>query len=200
MRRFFEKVLCASALLLLAPLLAATSVAIVLDSGFPILFTQTRIGRNARSFRLWKFRTMQANTGLPLTLHCDPRVTNVGRLLRRCKIDELPQLFNILGGSMSFIGPRPEVPLFVDHSEFIWQRILSVRPGLFDPAYLAWRNEDRILAISANPADEYRRVILPQKLAISLAYLEYRTLWTDLELILKIVLSLVQIQSVKLGL
>ncbi len=193
MRRFGEKLLCASALLLLAPLLAAASVAIILDSGFPILFTQARIGANGRSFRLWKFRTMHANTGSPLTLHRDSRVTKVGRLLRRFKIDELPQLFNVLGGSMSFIGPRPEVPLFVDHSKFIWRRILSVRPGLFDPAYLSWRNEDRVLAISANPADEYRRVILPQKLAISLAYLEQRKVWTDLQLVLRIVRSLLGI-------
>ena len=140
----------------MAPALAVAAVVIVFDSGYPIFFTQTRVGRNGRPFLLLKFRTMYADSGgTLLSLHRDPRITRLGHFLRASKVDELPQLFNILCGSMSFIGPRPEVPLFVDRSHPIWRRILSVRPGLFDPAYLAWRNEARILSASADPSGEY---------------------------------------------
>lgn len=179
-----ERAVAAAGLALLSPLLAGIAVAIRLKDGCPVLFRQTRAGRGGRPFGLLKFRTMRHNAEGPrLTGGGDQRVTRLGRFLRAYKLDELPQLWNIVLGDMSFIGPRPEVFDFVDLGDPVWHAVLSVKPGITDLATLLYRNEEQMLAGSANPVKEYRESILPAKLALNLEYLSRRSFAADLRLL-----------------
>jgi lipopolysaccharide/colanic/teichoic acid biosynthesis glycosyltransferase len=158
---------------------------ILCDDGAPVFFGQTRIGRKGRPFRIWKFRTMRAGSrGRPITAAGDHRITRVGSVLRRCKLDELPQLFNVLRGDMSLVGPRPEVPEYVQIEEPVWQAVLQVRPGVTDVASLVYRDEEKLLGTSADPNALYRETVLPSKLALNLGYLRSRSFGSDLRLIL----------------
>ncbi len=171
-------------LILLLPLLLFAAVLILVCDGRPILFRQTRVGRNGQPFRLLKFRTMRSrNSGSPITVLNDGRVTPVGRWLRKLKIDELPQLWNVLRGEMSLIGPRPEVPEFVEFSDARWHQVLEVRPGITDLASLAFRNEEDLLGPAADPEIHYRSVILPEKLNLNLYYQRSRSVSRDLKLL-----------------
>jgi len=171
-------------LLLLLPVLIIISIAIVLEDGRPVFFRQTRIGRNGAPFHLWKFRSMRTGTaGTKITAGGDPRITRVGAFLRRYKLDELPQLFNVLVGEMEFIGPRPEVPAFVDLQNPLWVAVLNARPGISDLATLVYRNEEEVLAAVPDPENYYRNVVLPDKLRLNLAYMRQRTLWQDVRLL-----------------
>lgn len=183
--RLFDVTGAAAGLLLLMPALAALAVVILWDDGRPIFFSQTRVGRRGKPFRIWKFRTMRAGSqGSAITAAGDKRVTRAGTLLRRCKLDELPQLVNVLKGDMSLVGPRPEVPEFVQLEAPIWQAVLQVRPGITDLASLLYREEEKLLGVSCNPHDLYRDSVLPAKLALNLRYLRSRSLLRDLRLIL----------------
>jgi lipopolysaccharide/colanic/teichoic acid biosynthesis glycosyltransferase len=174
-------------LALLSPAFALVALAVWLDDGRPVLFRQTRVGRGGRPFVLLKFRSMlnrpDARAGALLTASGDPRVTRTGRLLRKFKIDELPQLWNVLRGEMNLIGPRPEVPRYVDMSQAVWRAVLDVAPGITDLATLVYRDEERILAGFADPESAYRETVLPAKLALNLAYLERRSRVRDLKLL-----------------
>ena len=186
-KRIFDLLLAGVALLLLAPFLFVIGLLIKLSGRGPIFFSQTRIGLEGRSFRLWKFRTMVMGAerqGGQLTAAGDPRVSGVGGWLRRFKIDELTQLWNVLIGDMSFVGPRPEVPRYVNLNDPIWRSILQVRPGITDPASLVYRNEDDVLAGSADPELHYREFVLPHKLNLSLPYVRQASLWLDVKLVL----------------
>ena len=184
MRRFFDVVVCAVGLVVAAPLLAAVAVMIVLDDGRPVLFSQIRVGRHGVPFRIYKFRTMRfAGSIAGITVAGDPRVTLSGRFLRATKLDELPQLWNVIRGDMSIIGPRPELPAFVDRFPAQYEALLTVRPGLVDPATIAFAGEADILARYADPQEAYLTRILPEKLALSRTYLMKRTLRRDLRLI-----------------
>ena len=172
-------------LLLLLPVFAGVALVIICTDGRPVFFTQVRIGRKGRPFHIWKFRTMAATgDGALITASGDPRITRVGSFLRRFKVDELPQLFNVLKGEMSLIGPRPEVPEYVDRNAPVWKALLSVRPGITDPAALMYRNEEGLLGCCDSPAEYYRNRVLPKKLLISLRYLRSRSLATDLKVLL----------------
>ncbi len=177
-----------AALLLLglaSPLLLLIAAAVRCQDGGPVFFRQERIGRGGRPFRLWKFRTMRAGRGgSAITRSGDRRITRVGTVLRAYKLDELPQLWNVLRGDMSLIGPRPEVPCFVDRRSPVWQAVHSVRPGITDLATLVFRDEERILAGFADPERGYRETVLPAKLALNLQYLERRSALRDLKLLL----------------
>jgi lipopolysaccharide/colanic/teichoic acid biosynthesis glycosyltransferase len=177
---------CASAgLLLLAPVFAGLALWILLDDGPPVFFRQTRVGRNGKSFVIWKFRTMSAGAaGRAITAAGDHRVTKAGAWLRKLKLDELPQLFNVVRGDMSLIGPRPEAPEYVQLDSPLWQAVLQVRPGITDLATLIHRDEEEILGASGDPNTFYRETILPAKLRLNLAYLRSRSCWQDLRLIL----------------
>lgn len=184
----FDRVAAAVGLLLLSPALALLAVAIALEDGFPVLFRQTRVGRGGRPFRLVKFRSMLAGVaGTRITAGRDPRVTRVGAWLRRYKIDELPQLWNVLKGDLSLVGPRPEIPPFVDEKDPAWRAVLAVRPGITDPATLQFRHEEEVLAGAGDPEQYYRETILPAKLALNLEYIRARTFWGDLKLIARTV-------------
>jgi len=180
----FDRVAAALGLVLLAPALALIALAIVLEDGFPVLFRQTRVGRGGRPFRLVKFRSMRVGVaGTRITAGRDPRVTRVGRWLRRRKVDELPQLWNVLTGDLSLVGPRPEIPPFVDTEDPVWRAVLEVRPGITDLASLQFRREEEMLAGAADAERYYRETILPPKLALNLEYIRSRTFWGDLKLI-----------------
>jgi lipopolysaccharide/colanic/teichoic acid biosynthesis glycosyltransferase len=181
----FNRVAAAVGMLALAPVYAAIAAAVVLESGTPVLFRQPRIGRNGRQFRLLKFRSMKIGVpGARITASGDARITRVGAFLRRYKLDELPQLWNVLRSDMDLVGPRPEVPAFVDSSSPTWRAILSARPGITDPASLAHRDEEALLAGAADPERYYAESILPVKLRMNIEYLRVRSFWLDLKLIL----------------
>ena len=177
-----EVALALAGLVATAPLLALSALAVALSSRGPVLFHHERVGWRGRHFRLLKFRTMRHGaTGLEISAADDARITPVGRVLRRIKLDELPQLWNVIRGDMSLVGPRPEVPRYVDVDDPLWAEVLSVRPGLTDPATLRYRDEERLLAsVSGDRDRHYREVVLPAKLRESLAYLRRRSWRTDL--------------------
>lgn len=186
-KRLFDLVGAAVALLLLSPLLLAAALAVKLDSPGPVFFRQQRVGRGGVPFRIHKFRTMREGVpGLQITVGDDPRITRVGRWLRRTRIDELPQFIDVLQGTMSLVGPRPEVPRYVDfYPPELRERVLSVRPGITDPVSLAYADESELLARAADPEREYVEVLLPRKLQAAAAYAERATLWTDLGVLLR---------------
>jgi lipopolysaccharide/colanic/teichoic acid biosynthesis glycosyltransferase len=183
--RLFDVTCAAAGLLLLAPVLAALAIVILCDDGRPVFFGQTRVGRKGKPFRIWKFRTMRTGSqGMVITAAGDPRVTRAGAVLRRCKLDELPQLFNVFKGDMSLVGPRPEVPEYVQLEAPIWQAVLQVRPGVTDLATLLYRDEEKLLGASDDPNAFYREIVLPAKLLLNLGYLHSRSFPRDLKLIL----------------
>ncbi|BAL97483.1 sugar transferase [Rubrivivax gelatinosus] len=186
-KRLFDLVGAAVALLLLSPLLLAAALAVKLDSPGPVFFRQQRVGRGGVPFRIHKFRTMREGVpGLQITVGDDPRITRVGRWLRRTRIDELPQFIDVLQGTMSLVGPRPEVPRYVEfYPPELRERVLSVRPGITDPVSLAYADESELLARAADPEREYVEVLLPRKLQAAAAYAERATLWTDLGVLLR---------------
>ena len=184
LQRRVDFVLACFSLIVLAPLFAAIALLILLDDGRPVFFRQYRVGQHGAPFRILKFRTMKPRTGgLKITAGGDSRVTKLGAWLRRLKLDELPQLVNIIRGDMSLIGPRPEVPEYVEPQTDSWQRVLAVRPGLTDLASLAFRDEEAILGTAAHPEAYYRSVLLPEKLRLNAQYQNSRSLARDLKLL-----------------
>ena len=157
-------------LLLLAPLLALCALAVLVADGAPVLFRQERVGRGGRRFPILKFRTMRAAPGPEVTAAGDPRITALGRRLRRTKLDELPQLWNVLRGDMSLVGPRPEVPRYVAAEPRAFRAVTRLRPGIVDWASLIFRDEEALLAAHADEPDFYQRVLLPRKLALARLY------------------------------
>lgn len=186
LKRAFDLLGAGLGLLLLAPLLAVLALRIRRDSPGPVFFRQERVGRGGRTFRIHKLRTMRTDADGPsLTVGADPRVTRVGAGLRRARLDELPQLIDVLRGDMSLVGPRPELPEFVAlYPAPLRERVLAVRPGIVDPASLAFRDEAALLAAAADPRRAYVEQVLPEKLRLSAEYIDRATLWTDLRLIL----------------
>jgi len=194
MKRIVDFVLSALGLVVLSPLLLLIAVLVRLTSPGPAFFRQLRVGRNGRSFILLKFRTMtvlqDAEKG-SLEVGSSARVTRVGRVLRKTKLDELPQLWNVLKGDMAMVGPRPEVRKWVDAYPDHWGRILTVRPGITDPGAIEFRNEEDILAAQSEPETYYRNVILPRKLDLYEEYVQTRSFWGDLWILLRTVWAVI---------
>jgi lipopolysaccharide/colanic/teichoic acid biosynthesis glycosyltransferase len=198
MKRAFDITAATVGLVLLSPLLLFVSLLIKLDSPGPAFFRQERIGKGLRPFRIYKFRTMVQDApakGGMITFGEDPRITKVGRVLRKVKIDELPQLINVLRGEMSFVGPRPEVRRYVELYCEDYKEILKVLPGITDLASLQYRHEAEILGRCENPEEEYVKYVLPEKIRLAKEYLSQSSLRFDLILILKTVLSLLRSRS-----
>jgi len=193
LKRAFDFSAALAGLIALSPVLLLVALAIKASSRGPVFFRQERLGRNFQPFRIYKFRTMVADApklGGPLTAGtCDLRITQVGRFLRATKLDELPQLINVLNGEMSLVGPRPEVARFVEMFRDEYRDILCVRPGVTDPASLKYRHEAALLDKAANPEEEYVRNILPDKIAMSRDYIRRASWWYDLSLIVRTLLS-----------
>lgn len=195
-KRGFDLLSAALALIVLWPLMFIAAMAVRLGSPGPVVFRQQRIGREFRSFTVYKFRTMRDDaTGADITSGSDPRITRVGRILRETKIDELPQLFNILKGDMSIVGPRPELPRYVEMFRTEYEYLLTVRPGLTDPASLHYRNEQQLLAGADDPTWLYETEILPHKLALSREYVDGASFRSDLRIVTKTLRALVKSPS-----
>ena len=186
-KRLFDLLLSGLGLLVLALPLGLVALAIKLDSPGPVFYRQVRVGLRGREFRIHKFRTMAhnpADRGPQLTVGLDARITRVGAFLRRTKLDELAQLFDVLEGTMSLVGPRPEVPRYVAlYPAALRKKVLSVRPGITDFASIEFRDEGTLLAQSSDPERTYHEVILPTKLALQARYVDETGVWTDLKLI-----------------
>ena len=188
-KRLFD--LCASlaGLVVLSPLFLLITILIKRDSSGPVFFRQTRIGLRGKPFRIHKFRTMATELpakDLQLTVGADSRITGTGRWLRNYKLDELPQLLDVVRGKMSLVGPRPEVPKYVEHyPPDVKQVVLSVRPGITDNASIEYRDENDILAESDNPEQDYIEKILPVKLGYYLRYVSERSMMGDIAIILR---------------
>jgi len=193
-KRLFDLLSSLAGLIVLAPLLLAIALAVKLDSPGDIFFRQSRIGRCGRKFCMYKFRSMRSdagNQGPLITRQGDPRITRVGKFLRRTKLDELPQLINILRGDMSLVGPRPEVSKYIDlYPPELRRIVLSVRPGLTDEASIEFRNEEALLARAADAEAEYVSKILPRKIDLYVHYVENRSFIGDLRILLLTVHSI----------
>jgi FlaA1/EpsC-like NDP-sugar epimerase/lipopolysaccharide/colanic/teichoic acid biosynthesis glycosyltransferase len=198
--RVAEVVVAALVLLLSSPIVLLAIVAIKLTSRGPVVFQQKRVGRRGQFFTLYKLRTMRTDSSGPLvTAGGDSRVTPVGKILRKFKLDELLSLWNVLTGDLSLVGPRPEVPRFVDLGNPVWRKLLGGRPGLTDPVTLLLRNEEALLAsVEGNPESFYRDVLQPYKLRGYAEYMERRTWWTDLQVLAQTAVAIVRPSRVPL--
>ncbi len=187
-KRVFDIVISALGLIVLALPMVLISLLIKRDSEGPVFFRQVRVGKNQVPFEILKFRTMVVDApklGREITVGEDPRITKTGRILRKTKLDELPQLINVLKGDMSFVGPRPEVPRYVELYDDRQRQILSIRPGITDLASIEYRDEATVLAAAENPDQVYIEEIMPHKLDLNLKYMKNMGIFYDIKLILK---------------
>lgn len=187
-KRVVDFVCSSVGLIALLPLFVLIGLVIKLHDSGPVFYRQRRVGRYGHSFEIWKFRTMAVGSdrmGPPLTIDPDPRITPAGNTLRRFKLDELPQLLNVLVGEMSLVGPRPEVPPYVALYTEAESAVLDLTPGMTDPASLAFFDESQILSQSNDPESTYVHQIMPQKIKINLEYAERANLVSDIGVIMK---------------
>ena len=195
LKRLFDIVCSFIGLMILSPILLIISLAIIINNGFPVFYFQTRVGKNNRDFKLFKFRTMYKDAdkkGLLTVGGRDPRVTPIGYYLRKYKLDELPQLLNVLFGSMSLVGPRPEVRKYVDMYNDEQKRVLLAKPGITDYASLEYFSENELLAKSPEPEKTYINEVMPAKLALNMKYIEQQNLLVDLSIIFATIRKIVK--------
>lgn len=194
-KRLFDLFFSAIGLILLLPLFLIVAVWIKLDSSGPVFFRQTRVGQFGHLFQIYKFRTMCSDAeskGRQITVGEDPRITRSGRFLRRLKLDELPQLINVIKGEMSLVGPRPEVPRYVAlYPDQLREKVLSVPPGITDYASIEYKDENEILGKAADPDKAYIEEIMPTKLRYYERYVSERSLWVDFKLVLATLVKLI---------
>jgi len=190
--RWAEAPIAFLGLIVLAPILALLALALAVFSSEPVLFRQKRVGQHGRLFDLYKLRTMKPSAaGLQVTSSNDERITRFGRFLRRTKLDELPTLWNVLRGDMSLVGPRPEVPRYVNLEDSVWQAVLAVRPGITDPVTLQLRNEEKLLAgVNTDTEKYYVDELQPSKLNGYVAYLKARNWRTDVKVLLSTIAAI----------
>ena len=189
-KRVFDIAVSVVILAVLSPLLLVVAAAVKLDSKGPVLYRQVRVGRYGKDFRIYKFRTMVQDAdklGPPLTMGRDPRITRVGRIIRKCRIDEFTQLFNVIGGSMSLVGPRPEVRRYVEKYKPEYMPTLLIRPGVTAPSSIAFKDEDKILKEGGDPEKIYVEKILPPKMALNLEYMKDISVLNDIKIMFKTV-------------
>lgn len=194
-KRIFDLIFTIPGLIILSPLFVVIACCIKLDSKGPIIFKQERVGKNGKLFKVMKFRTMISDAekiGPLITTSNDCRITRVGIFLRRTKLDELPQLLNVIKGEMSLVGPRPEVPKYVEHyPDDIREKVLSVLPGITDMASIEFKNENSLLESSEDSERTYIKEIMPIKLSYYLDYVNNRSLFKDFEIIIKTIKEIV---------
>jgi lipopolysaccharide/colanic/teichoic acid biosynthesis glycosyltransferase len=195
-KRLLDIVASFIGLLLLSPVLLIIALLIKRDSPGPVFFRQERIGQYGKSFHIHKFRTMtvaQPSTAMQITVGQDARITRIGAFLRHYKIDELPQLIDVLKGSMSLVGPRPEVPKYVAlYPEAVKSIVLSVRPGITDLASIEYRSESELLGKSSNPEQTYIEEVMPAKLAYCVQYVEQQSIWLDIQIIARTFIAILK--------
>ena len=186
--RLLNRLVALSALLAITPVMIVVAIAVVIDSGFPVFFSQERLGLHGKRFRMLKFRKFHPTVGRntrPLTLNNDSRCTRVGNFLAKTKLDELPQLWNVVRGDMAVVGPRPEVIEFESCFEGPFRRVLDYRPGIFGPSQAAFRAESAFYPPGENPQDFYRTVLFPAKAALDLAYFPTRSVVGDIKWVVR---------------
>lgn len=193
-KRVLDLVVASSALVLAAPFIALAAVAIRAETPGPVLFKQERVGRGKQPIVTLKLRTMhtRSTVGPEITAANDTRVTKVGRLLRKTKFDEIPQLWNVIRGDMSIVGPRPEVARYVEQYRTEWAPIFNVRPGLTDLASIAFRDEEAVLADARDPERAYREVIMPIKLALALEGISHSSLTYDVGIMMRTLIAIIR--------
>ncbi|MFZ1320746.1 MAG: sugar transferase [Ignavibacteria bacterium] len=187
-KRLFDIIFSIAGLVFLAPLLILITVIIKADSKGPVFYIQKRVGKGNKDFSLFKFRSMRIDSdrsGLLTVGNKDPRITSSGYYLRKYKLDEIPQLYNVLKGEMSFVGPRPEVRKYVEMYNEEQMKVLQVKPGITDLASIKYRNENELLADSDDPEGLYTKEIMPDKLKINLEYISDRSLFKDIRIIIQ---------------
>ncbi|MBI5866837.1 MAG: sugar transferase [candidate division Zixibacteria bacterium] len=191
-KRIFDLVFSMLGLIVLSPVILVAAVGVKLSSSGPVFFRQERVGRHFKVFHICKFRTMRSDavSDPPITVYGDPRVTRFGRFLRRTKLDEIPQLFNVFKGEMSFVGPRPEVQFYVDRFRADYEEILKVRPGITDEASIEFRHEGALLAAASDPQEFYVTNILPRKIELARHYVNNGHLLDDLSIIFRTLIHL----------
>jgi lipopolysaccharide/colanic/teichoic acid biosynthesis glycosyltransferase len=192
-KRLFDLVLATVLLVVAAPLFLFMFIWILIDDGWPVFFSQERVGKNESRFRLHKFRTMKRaseKSGQLTVGSKDSRITKSGYYLRRYKLDELPQLWNVIKGDMSLVGPRPEVPKYVSLYTEQQKLVLKVKPGITDHASLLYFEENDLLAASSNPEETYIREIMPKKLALNLEYIDNQSIKSDIQIIGKTIIRM----------
>jgi lipopolysaccharide/colanic/teichoic acid biosynthesis glycosyltransferase len=185
-KRFLDLSIATVALLLLLPFFLLIAVLVKVTSTGPVFYRQGRVGKAGRCFNIIKFRTMHLDAdknGPSITSAGDPRITALGRMIRTLKLDELPQLWNVLKGEMSLVGPRPEIPSYANSYTEEQRKVLEVRPGITDPASIAYRYEEGLLGRQANPAAYYQEVLLPHKLTLNAEYIRNISLKSDIHLV-----------------
>ena len=195
LKRAMDIVVSGCALFVLWPVLLLIAAAIRIDDPGPVFYRQVRIGLNGKPFRILKFRTMVVDAdkkGLQITVGRDNRITRMGAMLRKTKLDELPQLINVLTGEMSFVGPRPEVPRYVEMYTPYQRQVLLVRPGITDYASIAYRNENDMLAGAENPEELYIGTIMPDKIELNMKYLREISPATDIRLIFRTIAAVIR--------
>lgn len=188
MKRLFDIIASGLGLLVLSPLFLILAIWIKLDSKGPVFYRQVRVGKDNKDFRIFKFRSMRVGSdkGSLVTIGGrDPRITRSGYIIRKLKLDELPQLINVFVGDMSLVGPRPEVRHYVDHWTPEQMHVLDVRPGITDPASIKFRNENELMEQAKDPEDYYINVIMQEKLKLYLDYVDHHSFWGDIGLIFK---------------
>ncbi len=198
-KRLFDITFSLLGLIVISPFLLLTAVFIKLDSRGPVFYMGKRAGKNGKLFKMMKFRTLRDDAdkigGGPSCADDDPRITRMGKVLRKFKINELPQLINVLKGEMSFVGPRPEVPSEVETYTDEEKRVLSVRPGITDYASLTYHNEGELLMGAEDPHEAYRQIIKPGKLKLALKYVDESSLLVDLKILYMTAMALVKSRS-----
>jgi lipopolysaccharide/colanic/teichoic acid biosynthesis glycosyltransferase len=186
-KRIFDLVLAIPGLIVISPIWVIVALLIKIEDNGPVLFKQTRVGLNGVPFQIWKFRSMSIHSdkiGPQITVGNDSRITRIGAVIRRYKLDELPQLVNVLFGKMSFVGPRPEVLKYVSLYTPQQRRVLELTPGLTDLASIKYRRESELLDLSSNPEKTYIKEIMPEKIRINLEYFEKSSVLSDIFVIL----------------
>ena len=194
-KRAFDIIASFCGLIILSPMLLIVSLAIKIDSKGPVFFKQKRVGKNNKIFEIYKFRTMVTDAeklGKQITVGNDSRITRVGTFIRKCKLDEFPQLINVLKGEMSLVGPRPEVPRYVDLYDEYQSQILLVQPGITDYASIEYRNENEILGKSENPEKTYIEEIMPTKIELNMKYIRNISLFEDIKLVIATISAIIK--------
>ncbi|MGN0144108.1 MAG: sugar transferase [Clostridium sp.] len=193
-KRIFDIICSGLGLIVLSPFLIFIAIRIKMESDGPVLFKQIRVGEKGREFKILKFRTMVVDAeklGRQITVGNDSRITKVGGFLRKYKIDELPQLINVFKGDMSLVGPRPEVPRYVNMYTQEQRKVLNVKPGITDLASIRYRDENELLGKAENPDEFYINTIMPDKLALNMEYINKSNIFLDVYIILKTILKCV---------
>lgn len=193
-KRAMDIVISGAALVVLSPVLLLVALLIKIDDPGPVFYRQVRVGKDGKTFRIFKFRSMVVDAdkkGLQITVGRDPRITRMGAFLRKTKLDELAQLINVFVGDMSFVGPRPEVPKYVELYTLYQRQVLLVRPGITDYASIAYRNENDLLAGAQDPEKMYIETIMPDKIELNMKYLHEISPLTDIRLIFKTIAAVI---------